>query len=104
REPSELNLAECMFLASILPAPLHYASFRDAGVVPDGWMHAVRGLMASARRYHRITEEELAQGNEESVLFWNGVDRPSPRPPSQASLRPDMDAATSVDPPIENTD
>jgi hypothetical protein len=104
REPSELNLAECMFLASILPAPLHYASFRDAGVVPDGWMHAVRGLMASARRYHRITEEELAQGNEESVLFWNGVDRPSPRPPSQASLRPDMDAATSADPPIENTD
>ena len=46
RTPAELNLAECLFLSSLLPAPLRYGAMRESGEVPEGWMRTLRYLDA----------------------------------------------------------
>jgi Transglycosylase len=84
RKPAELNLAECLFLASILPSPLRLGSMREAGTAPQHWMRLLRKLMETAHRLGRITDEELTEAEAEPVAFWNGTDRPPPRPPVHA--------------------
>src|SRR6185437_23327 len=85
RSPGELNLGECLFLSSLLPAPLRYGAMRDSGSeVPEGWMRMIRTLMQVAHKYGRITDAELAEGEKESVVFWKGGERPPPRPPVRA--------------------
>jgi hypothetical protein len=92
RNPAELNLAECLFLASILPAPLRLGSMREAGAVPEHWMRLLRKLMETAHRLGRITDEELTEAEGEPVAFWDGTDRPPPRPPVHAERPIDTDA------------
>lgn len=92
RKPAELNLAECLFLASILPSPLRLGSMREAGSVPDRWMGLLRKLMETAHRLGRITDDELAEAESESVAFWNGADRPTPRLPVHAEIPIDTQA------------
>jgi hypothetical protein len=92
RKPAELNFAECLFLASVLPAPLRLGTMREAGSVPDRWMHLLRTLMATAHRLGRITDAELTEAESESVDFWNGTDRPPSRPPAHAELPIDTEA------------
>ncbi len=91
RTPAELNLAECLFLSSLLPAPRRYGAMRERGEVPDGWMRTLRTLMEIAHRNGRITEAELSEAETESVSFWNGSDRPPPRPVVEARPRLDGD-------------
>jgi hypothetical protein len=86
RKPAELNLGECLFLSSILPAPLRLGTMREAGVVPDHWMRLLHKLMEIAHRLGRISDKELADAESETVEFWNGTDRPAPRPPAHAEL------------------
>ena len=95
RTPAELNLAECLFLSSLLPAPRRYASMRDAGTLSDGFLRTVRTLMNVAHKNGRISDAELADGESESVVFWTGGERPPPRPPVQA--RPRLDGEDTVD-------
>ncbi len=92
RTPAELNLAECLFLSSLLPAPLRYGQMRENGEVPEGWMKLLRSLMQVAHHYGRITDEELAEAEKENVVFWRGGERPAPRPPVRA--RTDFDGNT----------
>jgi hypothetical protein len=89
RTPAELNLAECLFLASLLPAPLRYGAMREGGEVPDGWMHLIHRLMTIAHKTGRITDDELAEGQGEAIAFWRGGDRPPARPPVR--VRPAFD-------------
>jgi hypothetical protein len=101
RAPAELNLAECLFLSSLLPAPLRYGAMRDKGEVPEGRMKTLHTLMQIAHDMGRITDAELAQGQSESIVFWRGEDRPPPRPPVRARPRIDGetdDAAIMPDP------
>ena len=84
RSPAELNLGECLFLSSILPAPLRLGTMREAGTVPDHWMNLLHRLMETAHRLGRITDAELAEGEGQPVVFWNGTDRPAPRPAVRA--------------------
>ncbi len=84
RTPAELNLAESLFLSSLLPAPRRYAAMRDAGEIPDGWSRTLHSLMQVAHRVGLITDAELAEGMSETVVFWRGGDRPQPRPPVHA--------------------
>jgi hypothetical protein len=92
RAPAELNLAECLFLASVLPSPLRLGTMREAGEVPDHWMRLLRRLMETAHRLGRITDSELAEAEAEAVTFWNGTDKPAPRPPIHAQHPIDTEA------------
>jgi membrane peptidoglycan carboxypeptidase len=88
RTPAELNLAESLFLASLLPAPLRYGSMRASAEVPEGWMHTLHNLMEISHHTHRISDAELAEGEAEPVVFWHGDgDRPPARPAVQARPR-----------------
>jgi membrane peptidoglycan carboxypeptidase len=81
RTPAELDLTECLFLASLLPAPVRYGAMREAGQVPESWMRVIRSLLATARRNGRITDAELADAEKQTIVFWQGGDRPTPRAP-----------------------
>jgi hypothetical protein len=80
RSPSELNLAESLFLSSLLPAPLRYGSMRELPQCPDGWMRTLRSLMVAANKRGLVTDAELAEGQAETITFWHGGQRPEPRP------------------------
>jgi hypothetical protein len=79
RAPSELNLAECLFLSSLLPAPLRYAGMRQGDQAPEGWMRMLHMLMEVAHKRGQLTDAELSEGENEPVVFWHGGPRPEPR-------------------------
>jgi membrane peptidoglycan carboxypeptidase len=91
RAPAELNLAECLFLSSLLPAPRRYGTMRDAGEPTEGWMRTLHNLMQVANKRGLVTDAELAEGLNEPVAFWRGGDRPAPRPPVPQKPRPRRD-------------
>jgi hypothetical protein len=79
RSPSELNLAECLFLSSVLPAPLRFHSLRDQGRLSDSWQQTIQHLMVIAKKSGLISEEELEEGKSEVVVFSNSGQRPPAR-------------------------
>jgi hypothetical protein len=82
RRPDELNLAECFFLASLLPSPIRYGKMRDRGELPEGWMRHLRALMEIGARNGKIAAAELEEGLKEPVVFVRAGDpRPEPRKP-----------------------
>jgi hypothetical protein len=81
RAPSELDLAECYFLASLLPSPLRYGAMRDGEQVPESWMKVLKGLMQIAHKRGLVSDADLTEGLTEVVTFWHGGVRPPPRPP-----------------------
>jgi hypothetical protein len=87
RSPSELSLAESLFLSSLLPAPLRYAGMRDAEQAPEGWTHTLRNLMQIAGKRGLLTDAEVAEGQAEPIVFWHGGQRPSARPPVRMRSR-----------------
>jgi membrane peptidoglycan carboxypeptidase len=93
RKPDELNLAECMFLSSILPKPVRYHYLYERGELSDSWLRGIRARMLIAQRTGKITEVELADGLTEAVVFhMPNTPRPPPRPPV-AVVRSDGDEA-----------
>jgi hypothetical protein len=84
RTPAELNLAECMFLSSVLPSPLRYGALRDKGELPPRRLDVLRTLIRLAAKNGRITDAERAEGETETIAFWHGGPRPAPRPPVRA--------------------
>lgn len=100
RTPAELNLAECYFLASLLPSPLRYGAMRDGEQAPDSWMKLLRGLMQIAHKRGLVTDADLAEGLTEEVTFWHGGVRPPPRPPVRLTTPiegDDADAPAMID-------
>jgi len=95
RTPAELNLAECLFLSSLLPSPLRYGAMRDAGSVPESWMRLLRGLISTAHDFGRITDAEMAEALREDVVFWRSGDRPTPRAPVHG--RPQLEGQSDED-------
>ncbi len=88
RRPEELNVAECYFLATLLPSPLRYGKLREKGQVPEGWMKHLRSLMEIGARNGKISRAELAEGLEQNVVFVkNGDPRPEPRKPVSSKRR-----------------
>ncbi len=83
RTPAELNVAECFFLASLLPSPLRRGKMRDAGTLPEHWAHHVHGLMRAAAKHGKISHAELEDGLRTNVVFsLPGTPRPERRPPA----------------------
>jgi hypothetical protein len=104
RSPAELNVAECLFLSSLLPAPRRYGTMREAGEPTDGWMRTLHTLMLVANKNGLITDAELADGQNEPVVFWRGGDRPAPRPPVPQRPRPGRDVVDVGSMPDEGGD
>ncbi|MDP9000126.1 MAG: transglycosylase domain-containing protein [Myxococcota bacterium] len=98
RSPAELDLAECLFLASLLPSPVRYATMRDREQPPEGWMRSIHGLMEVARKRGLLTDAELSDGESEEVVFWHGGDRPPPRAAVRARTPVGGDDADIADP------
>jgi hypothetical protein len=88
RKPEELHLAECFFLASLLPSPIRYGNLRERGEVSETWMRHLKALMEIAARNGKITRAELEEGLKEAVLFVReGEPRPEPRKPVSSTRR-----------------
>lgn len=82
RKPEELNLAECMFLATLLPRPVESHKMYERGSISEGWARNLRSLMEIAFRTGKISEAERNEGQTESVVFYKeGQPRPPPRAP-----------------------
>jgi membrane peptidoglycan carboxypeptidase len=81
RKPGELNLAECLFLSSIMPSPLKNHKIYEKGEVPEAWMRHVRALMSIAEKTGKISKTELAEGLAEPIVFHKSdAPPPAPRP------------------------
>ncbi len=100
RAPDELNFAECLFLSSVLPAPLRYAAMRDGDEPPDSWQRTLHHFMQIARKNGQITDVELTEAESERVIFWHGGPRPPARPPVRLRLPLEGDD-TDAPPPFE---
>jgi Transglycosylase len=85
RKPEELNLAECLYLSSIMPSPIKNYRIYEKGEVPESWMKHVRQLMEIAERTGKITKAELAEGLTETIVFHHS-DAPPPPPRVPASV------------------
>lgn len=66
--PGELSLAQCFFLASILPKP-KAAHFDETGNLSESRTRLVRTLMKTAQRRGRISAEDLERGLAEVLRF-----------------------------------
>jgi hypothetical protein len=98
RTPAELNLAECLFLSSLLPAPLRYSAMREGEQPTEGWMRNIRTLMQVAHRNGLINDAELTEAQDQPVAFWHGDERPPPRAPVHAHVRLDGDDVEAMPP------
>ncbi len=88
RKPSELNLPECFFLASIMPSPVRYGKLRDRGQVSDGWMRHIQKLMEIAAKNGKVSAAELTEGLARPVVFHRpGDPPPEPRRPVNRGVR-----------------
>jgi hypothetical protein len=88
RRPEELNLAESMYLASVLPSPLRFHGHYDAGRVPEGWMAHLHTLMKAAHKTHKISAGEYAEALGQTIEFHKAsAPRPAPRPPVSSTRR-----------------
>lgn len=82
RRPEELNLAECLFLATLLPSPARYGKMREKGEPSETWMKHLHALMAIAEKNGKITKAELAEGLTQKIVFVkDGDPRPERRKP-----------------------
>ena len=79
RKPAELNLAECLFLSSLLPKPREYHKLYEKGELPQSWMMNIRQLMDIAHKNGRISDKELEDGKVETIVF-HKEDAPPPVP------------------------
>jgi len=82
RRPAELNLAECLFLASLLPNPRGYHKIYEKGDVPPSWMNHIHQLMDYAHKMGRISDKDYDEAKAEAIVFHQeDTPLPTPRPP-----------------------
>lgn len=82
RRPSELDAAECFFLATLLPSPIRYGRMRDKGTVSEGWMRHLQSLFEIANKHGKITDAELSEAMTQQIVFHrDGEPKPEPRKP-----------------------
>jgi hypothetical protein len=85
RSPLELNLPECLFLATLLPSPVRSHHLTEHAELPEHWRKHLHVLMRIAERSHRISPSELEEGLTEPVVFHKpGAPHPPPRPPRKS--------------------
>jgi Transglycosylase len=83
RSPSELNLAECMFLASVLPSPLKFAGARERGQLGGGWQKHIDTLIRIAGKSGKVSDADASSALGQPVVFRRpGEARPNRRSPA----------------------
>jgi hypothetical protein len=81
RTPAELSIAESLFLASLLPAPVRYHKLSEKDRLSDRWLSHLRSLMRIAHKRGTLTAAELEGGLAQEVEFHRAGDPPpTPRP------------------------
>jgi membrane peptidoglycan carboxypeptidase len=100
RSPGDLNLAESLFLSSLLPSPIRYGAMRDLPQLPEGWTRMLHSMMQMEEKRGLITDAELAEGQSESIVFWHGGQRPPPRPAAQVRSRLQGEGDVDGSPPL----
>jgi hypothetical protein len=101
RTPAELNVAESLFLSSLLPSPRRYGAMRELAEAPDGWMRGLRNLMRIAHKRHLLGDADYEEAIEEKVVFWHGGVKPPPRPPARARSPLEGTDTADGDAPVE---
>jgi len=87
RRPDELNLAESLFLSSLLPHPLASHKLYEKGEIPESWMKNIHALMQIAERNGKISAAELHEGLTQPIVFYRpDTPRPPRRPPVTGSF------------------
>ncbi|HEX7604239.1 MAG TPA: biosynthetic peptidoglycan transglycosylase, partial [Polyangiaceae bacterium] len=82
RRPEELNLAECLFMSSLLPRPREYHKIWEKGELPASWEKNIHQLMDVAQKNGKISKKELDEGMGESIVFHKETDPPPPPRPA----------------------
>jgi membrane peptidoglycan carboxypeptidase len=77
--PSDLSLAQSLFLTSILPNPKR-TYFSATGQVTKGWLGYLHRLMKIMRVRNKISDEEMMDGVSE-VITYQVAKSPRVRPP-----------------------
>ena len=85
REPEELQLAECMFLTSLLPSPVKRARQREKKELLGGARSGIDFLIRAAEKHGKITALERDIGLTQPIVFHLGGERPPPRAPVRGS-------------------
>ena len=85
REPEELQLAECMFLTSILPSPVKRSRAREKKELLAGSRGGVDFLIRAAEKTGKISRAEMEEGLTQPIVFHLDGDRPTPRAPVHGS-------------------
>ncbi len=78
RKPEELDLAECLFLSSLLPRPVGDHKLYEKGTLPESWVKNLQALMQIARKTEKISDAELKEGLGETIVFHKEGDPPPP--------------------------
>ncbi|WP_438028901.1 biosynthetic peptidoglycan transglycosylase [Sorangium sp. So ce233] len=78
---AQLSLGQALYIASILPNP-SVQHFDANGEVTPAWSGYLRKLMQIAHRRHRITDEELEKGLQETVVRGSPAPHLAPRQPA----------------------
>ncbi|HKO48027.1 MAG TPA: biosynthetic peptidoglycan transglycosylase [Polyangiaceae bacterium] len=68
KRPSDLSLGQALYIASILPNP-ERQHFRPDGKVSPAWTNYLQRLMRIAKKIGQISDEQLAIGLAEQVVF-----------------------------------
>ena len=69
KHPRDLDLLECVFIASLIPSPNRYYKQFARGEVTPGWRRYLRTLIGVMRQRNKITQEEYARAAPYSPVF-----------------------------------
>ncbi|HVZ34693.1 MAG TPA: biosynthetic peptidoglycan transglycosylase, partial [Polyangiaceae bacterium] len=83
--PAQLSLAQAFYLGSILPNPKKN-HFQKDGMLRQRWADKLQYLMRVAHKIHRISDEELAAGQNEQLSL--GSANPSGSAPAPSDTPP----------------
>ena len=102
REPSELNVAEAFFLATLLPSPIKHHAAKERGKLSDDALARLRALIKIAEKRGNLSKRELAEALGEPVIFHkDGEPCPEPRPrPSSTRFEGGADDEEVTPPPM----
>ncbi|WP_437490115.1 biosynthetic peptidoglycan transglycosylase [Sorangium sp. So ce1014] len=78
---AQLSLGQALYIGSILPNP-SVQHFNASGEVTPAWSGYLRKLMQIAHRRHRISDEELEKGLQETVVRGSPAPHLAPRQPT----------------------
>lgn len=85
RAPEELQLAECMFLASILPSPVRRSRIRARRELSGASRGGIDFLIRAAEKTGKISRREMEEGLAQPIVFHLDGARPPLRAPVRGS-------------------